>query len=116
MLMREGEVVADEVVEEEGDLIDIRWDIFHPFFLELLEVIGELLDDGVPVLSFSRPPFTLLAEVQCDDLAILRKELILLLLILFERFGCGLYLLLTGFLSDEIGDDGFVFLLLYVAV
>lgn len=112
LLMREGQVVRDEVIKEEGDLLNIRWHILHAFFLQLLEVIGKLLNHRIPLLSLPRPPPALLGQVQPNHFLKPGKELPFLFLILFGGGLC----LLTGFWSDEVGDDSFLFLLLYGAI
>lgn len=64
LLMRKGQIVSYEVIEEEGDPCNIRWDILDVFLLQLLEVIRKLLNHGIPLLSVPGPPATLLCKVQ----------------------------------------------------
>lgn len=68
LLMREGQIVGDEVVEEEGDLLNLRWDVIHVLLVQLLEVVRKLLYHRVPILSLPGPPSGVLCQIQSYNL------------------------------------------------
>lgn len=112
LLMGKGQVVRYEVIEEEGDLLNIRWDILNVFLLQLLEVIRKLLNHGIPLLSLPRPPPAFTPKVQPYHLLKPSKPPYFLYLPILPI----LTILLTGFWIDEVCDDSFIFLLFNLAI